>query len=436
MKLRKLTMIRYVLCVALTIVLLHVPVLGELADFSITRSDIIYDSGPSLTPSVMEAANGDLVCCFGDTGDAAPGGTLQFVRSSDGGVTWSAVPYFVMHSKWGQWGAVGGYMFRAPNGNIVLSVADYYSVGEQVNYVSSIKILISTDNGMTFPAEPAVLVPNESDELEQLQGIMVAGNGDWLMPGYLINRSTNPRVVCGFWRSSDQGATWGTAERAFADAPIGDPDYKAFNEVDIVKRRDGSLLAVARTDQESSGFPYSNGQLYYVESFDHGYTWTTPVKMNIPGHSPALFAWPDGTIMLGCRRLSGEGNKTSVYISEDGVSFQFAFDSIEPRPNRNSATGYPTFTMTSSGDAYMAYYAGDTSLPWPDKTYCAGNVIHYDADFSCGTWGYLAGDLNQDCRVDLADLAVIGEVWMATTDPTSPDAIDCTNSSDPRCLQP
>lgn len=419
----------------LNVFLLGLPVYADLADFSITRSDIIYDSSESLVPSVVQAANGDLVCCFGNTGDAAPGGTLQFVRSSNGGQTWSS-PYLELESKWGQWGALSGYLYTAPNGDIVMAVADYYSVGTPENYVSAIEIYVSTDNGLTFPSQPNALVPNEADELEQLQSIMVAGNGDWLIPGYLINRSTNPRVHCGFWRSTDQGVTWTAQEIAFADAPSGDPAYKAFNEVDIVKRLDGSLLSVARTDQESSGFPYANGQLYSVESFDHGATWTTPLKMNIPGHSPSLIAWPDGTIMLGCRRLSGSGNWTSVYISEDGINFQFAFDAIDPRPNRNSATGYPTFAMTSSGDVYMAYYAGDTSLPWPSVTYCAGNVIHYDANFSCGTLGYLMGDINLDCRVNITDFSLLTQNWSLTTDPTSSGAIDCTNLSDPRCVQP
>ena len=409
---------------------------AAVSDFSITRSDIIFDSAMSLNPSTVKASNGDLVTCFSETGDAAPGGRLQFVRSTDNGQNWSPTPYLIMVSQHGQFGSLGGYLSRSPNGEIVLALMDVLAVGGIGNYTSELKVYTSTDNGLTF-LEPPVIIPTEPDELEPLSvDIIFLSNGDWILPGYVITASVPSNAVCGFWRSTDSGATWGTVETAFSDALPGNPDYKAFNEVSIVQRSDDSLLAVARTDQESSGFPYSNGQLYYVESFDNGNNWTTPQLVGIPGHSPALIAWPDGTIMLGCRRLSGSGNWTSVYIAEDGTNFQFAFNAVEPRPNHTSGTGYPTFAKLTNNEIYMSFYAGDSTLPWDSKTYCAGNLIYYDRIFDCGGFGYLKADLDESCSVDLADFAVLGQAWMATTEPTSPGAIDCTNSSDPRCVQP
>ena len=408
-------------------------VCAAISDFSITRSDIIYDSAQSLNPSVVKASNGDLICCFQETGDAASGGRLQFVRSTNNGQSWSQTPHLIMTSVNGIWGSLGGYLSLAPNGNITLAVMDVLAVGGTSSYTSDIKIYTSTDNGQTFP-EPAVIVPTLAQDLEPLSvNIIILKNGNWILPGYVIKRSSPYNVLCGFWRSTDGGVTWTTLETAFSDTLPGDPNYKAFNEVSIVQRSDNSLLAVARTDQDSSGFAYSNGQLYYCESFDNGHTWTTPQLMGIPGHSPALIAWPDGTIMLGCRRLSASGNWTSVYISADGTNFQFAFDAIDPRSNRNSATGYPTFTKLTDNEIYMSYYAGDSTLPWASTTYCAGNMIHYNYTFGCGSFGYLKADLDENCSVDFKDFAIVAQSWLFSTNPEVTGHIDCSNSADPLC---
>ncbi|OHB58869.1 MAG: hypothetical protein A2Y12_00440 [Planctomycetes bacterium GWF2_42_9] len=406
---------------------------ATVSDSSIVRSDVIFDSSQALNPSTIKTSAGDLICCFSETGDARPGGRLQFVRSIDNGQTWNQTPYLVMTSVHGQWGSLGGYLSMSPNGNVVLAVMDVLAVGDFSNYTSVLKVYTSTDNGQTFP-EPPVVIPTDASGLAALSvEIITLSNGDWLLPGYMLKRVSPYDVPCGFWRSTDGGATWGTIEVAFLDPLPGETSRKYFNEVSIVQRADNSLLAVARTDQDSSGFAYSNGQLYYCESFDNGYTWTVPQLMGIPGHSPALVDWPDGTIMLGCRRLSSSGNWTSVYISTDGVNFQFAFNAVDPRANRTSGTGYPTFTKLNANDIYMSYYAGDSTLPWVEKTYCAGNVIHYNNLFACGDRGYLLADMDKNCSVDLADFAIFAQSWLLTTNPDVSGYLDCSNSADPRC---
>ena len=407
-------------------------VYAAIIDFSIVRSDTIYASAQSLNPSVVKALNGDLICCFQETGDAAPGGRLQFIRSTNNGQSWTQTPYLIMTSVNGQWGSLGGYLSLAPNGNIILAVMDVLAVGGIGNYTSDIKVYTSTDNGNTFGS--VVTVPTNANELEALSvGIVVLKNGDWILPGYVLQASSPYNVPCGFWRSTNGGLTWGTHEVAFLDPLPGETNRKFFNEVSIVQRLDNSLLAVARTDQDSSGFAYAKGQLYYCESFDNGHTWNTPKLMGIPGHSPALISWPNGTLMLGCRRLSASGNWTSVYISENGTNFQFAFNGIDSRSNRTSGTGYPTFAKLTSNEIYMSYYAGDSSLSWADKTYCVGNLIHYNHVFGCGSFGYLQADLDENCSVDLRDFSSICDSWLLSTDPQSSGHIDCSSSNDPRC---
>jgi hypothetical protein len=414
-------------------------VFSNITDFSIQRSDIIYDAAQGLNPSVIKTVNGELVCCFniGDSdepiGDASAGTLLVFSRSFDNGQSWTE-PYLTMTSQHGGFGALGGYLFTAPDGYIYLALNDILSLGETYNYTSKTYILKSTDNGDSF--SQIATVPTDAADLEPLSaGILIAQNGDWILPAYLLNRDAPAEgVICGFYRSTDGGNTWTPLERAFDDVLPGEDGYKAFNEVDIVLRKDGSLLAVARTDQVDSGFPYSKGQLYYAESLDNGYNWSSPKKLGIPGHCPALIRLADGTIMLGCRRLSSSGNKTSVYISDNGTNFQFAFDSDNPRPNANSANGYPTFELIDANNIYMTYYTADTSLPWPVPTYVAGNLIYYNKSFdNCGDFGFLTGDINNDCNVDLQDFSLLAKNWLKSTAPDSAFFTDCSGSVDPAC---
>ncbi|MHB9071596.1 MAG: sialidase family protein [Sedimentisphaerales bacterium] len=389
--------------------MLCVPAYAAMSDYSITRNEVIFDESESLNPCPVKADNGDLICTLGETGDAAPGGRLLFVRSTNDGATWNETPYLIMTSRHGAVGSIFGYVSKAPNGNIVLAVTDVNASGPTYAYTSDIKIYVSTDNGQTFPLQPLATLPtNPVNGNWPSAPVRFLSNGDWILPGYYRDNVGGVDFPCGFWRSTNSGTTWTTHELAFPS------DYRAFNEIDIVARADNSLLAVVRTDVIDSGFEYAKGQLFYAESFDQGHTWTAPQLVGIPGHSPSLIRWSDGSIMLGCRRLSLGGNFTSVYIAENGVNFQFAFNAVEPRGNRNSATGYPIFTQLNSYDIYMGFYAGDTTLQW--TTYSAGNVIHNVYGITgCGDWGYLKGDLDRNCRVNFKDFAVLAQNWLLPT---------------------
>ena len=45
----------------------------------------------------------------------------------------------------------------------------------------------------------------------------------------------------------------------------------------------------------------------------------------------------------------------------------------------------------------------------------------------CGVAGYLNGDVNRDCVVDLEDLDVLAYLWLLSTDPDSNAYIDCSD---------
>ncbi len=45
-------------------------------------------------------------------------------------------------------------------------------------------------------------------------------------------------------------------------------------------------------------------------------------------------------------------------------------------------------------------------------------------DVQCGAWGYLPGDLNEDCVIDELDLQILAEQWLETTEPSDPLATE------------
>jgi hypothetical protein len=61
---------------------------------------------------------------------------------------------------------------------------------------------------------------------------------------------------------------------------------------------------------------------------------------------------------------------------------------------------------------YMSFinYAGGTN--WRSTTYDSAFALLVK-DPVCGDWGFLSGDINQDCRVDLVDFGLLAERWMA-----------------------
>jgi hypothetical protein len=46
---------------------------------------------------------------------------------------------------------------------------------------------------------------------------------------------------------------------------------------------------------------------------------------------------------------------------------------------------------------------------------------------SCGAEGYLKGDINKDCAVDMHDVAKLAQGWLLSTNPNDPTYIDCSD---------
>ena len=58
-------------------------------------------------------------------------------------------------------------------------------------------------------------------------------------------------------------------------------------------------------------------------------------------------------------------------------------------------------------------------IRWDD-----GNAWHPS---QCGVGGYLKGDINRDCFVDLTDVATFTQGWLLSTDPDNSGYVDCSD---------
>jgi hypothetical protein len=51
----------------------------------------------------------------------------------------------------------------------------------------------------------------------------------------------------------------------------------------------------------------------------------------------------------------------------------------------------------------------------------------------CGYWGYLKGDLDENCVLDFADLAILAKHWLMCTDPLGSECINCDDLANGEC---
>lgn len=374
----------------------------------VTRADVVYDAGPGLTPIVARAANGDLVVSF-DTGggDAMPDGTIPFIRSSDGGKTWSK-PYIVYKSNDPLVGLAVS-VFPLPDGNWSIgrmmlyfleahwtekpddSKPNFQSLAGKRKFVSY--FAFSDDEGLTHSEKQLLADPENSNGFSQGNPIVLP-NGDMIWPwGHWGEKPLN-----GFRRSTNAGRSWEQVERAWQDPPPGQQTPLTFSETAAVVCTDGTIVAVARVDS------LVDKKFWQIESHDNGKTWTVPRQIEIAGGSPAMYRTPKGQLLLAYRD-GGHGPGLGLAASDDnGKTWRFLYHLKEPKGEHEKlyghirytdedrkkpwrpaegVVGYPCFVKLSDSEAYVVYHAHNRAeLPnrFPKGAvpfYIAGNVLEF-----------------------------------------------------------
>ncbi|MFT7580029.1 MAG: hypothetical protein ACI9MR_001696 [Myxococcota bacterium] len=330
---------------------------------NVVSGNVVNDSiaGAIQPTSLARARNGDLFAAFNDKGDAGPGAVAYLTRSIDNGQTWEQTPHRTFEATAPLVGIAAG-IASLPNGDLVATAIEIAHNGS--DRASTIRLYRSTDNGTTFTEEQTL--DTDPDALPSTMGTIVQlANGDLIMPAYAYTSCCAQlapyKYGSGFFRSTDGGDSWGQLELAYTDPPPGG-SFMAFNEAAFVVRSDGSIVAQARA---GSG---TVSNLWYVESFDDGLSWTAPQEANVQADFPAVARISDCSYVMvageyGVREGVGGAlfRTTRVFKSRDGINYEFyanaEYSHPHDIPNSGNTGGAQGMVRLPDGSFYVVYYA-------------------------------------------------------------------------------
>jgi hypothetical protein len=357
---------------------------------SVVSGNVVNDSiADAVSPmGLARARNGDLFVAFHDRGDAAAGAVSYLTRSTDIGQTWEQTAHVVFGSSDPLVGVAAG-IDSLPNGDLVVIAMEHTHVSTDPGAVflpraSTIRLHRSTDDGATF-AEWQTLDVAPFALTAAMGRIVQLSNGDLIIPAYTYTKvdpnypefQKDPayKYGSGFFRSTNGGSSWGPLELAFTDPPVGG-SFMGFNEAAFVVRSDGSIVAQARVDRPA---PAPNN-LWYVESFDDGVSWTAPQETNVRGIYPAVARISDCSyVMVAGDRGWAVPRMVRVYKSRDGINYEpseFAPYSRTSGWAHPATGGAQSMVRLPDGSFYVVYYAhGHPTDDKAESTYIEGMLL-------------------------------------------------------------
>lgn len=273
-------------------------------------------------PTVCRRKSGELIAVFsGDrTAHVSKDGKVQAVRSTDGGVTWSAPETWVNSPVDDR----DSGLVELPNGDLVLfyfSSVCYAGTGYTNDFVNRIgcdyktaKAAVgafcrrSTDGGRTWgePSRLRGIAPHGACVTKDGRLVLVSrgqrAEGNVLENDPAWATTTHKLYV---EASADGGRSW-TLLHEF-EVPKG-VDVTKIHEPHVVEAADGSLVAQFRTS-------LFEGVLLQSVSSDGGRSWTPLAPTKLHGHPAHLIRLADGRLLTTYGRRSGENGGSGVYVA-------------------------------------------------------------------------------------------------------------------------
>ncbi len=301
---------------------------------------IIAVRGGGYFPVMIKLRDGSLGAVIrGGAGHVGRGGRLDFIRSTDGGRTWTA-PIVAADSPWDDRNPALGQM---PDGTLVLAYAEARSYRPDGTFDLKAgpylpHLVSSADGGKTWSAKRPLEspIPNASP----FGKIAVLKDGTALLSIYEM-----PSNRVGILRSRDSGKTWG-------DWSL----LPGHDETQVVELPDGRLLAFTRIEEPG---PFG---LLLSESADKGRTWTNSRRLLKANR------WPyDATVLKSGNLLLSFGSRVGhfgagVLLSADsGKTWDESRSVLVGWDSLNTDTGYPSTVQLDDGTIVTMYYAAGTS---------------------------------------------------------------------------
>jgi hypothetical protein len=309
---------------------------------TISRQPEFYHGWPTLA----RRRNADLVVAYsgGREAHVCPFGRVEWMRSRDGGRTWSW-PGVLLDSPIDD---RDSGVIETPSGCLLVTTftslayeaalngasgwpaeklerwqaANLRTTAEQRAALLDTWMLRSTDGGMTWSAPYRVPVNSPHGPTVLADGrLLYAGKQLW-QPGQKVG-------VC---ESSDDGKTW----RWLSEIPARPGDAAAqYHELHAVQAADGRVIVHIRNHNSQN-----QGETLQTESADGGRTWTTPHAIGVWGLPSHLLLLRDGRLLMsyGYRRapfgnqarISSDHGRTwsePIVISDDGAGVDLGYPS-------------------------------------------------------------------------------------------------------------
>ncbi len=318
-----------------------------------TAERIVAVRGGGYFPVLVSLQGGSLGAVVrGGAPHIGIGGRLDWIRSTDGGRTWSP-PATIVDSEWDDRNPALGQM---TDGTIVMAYAEAQTYNERGEWDTSageyhLFFVLSHDGGATW-TEKMPLYTGAVRGGSPFGRIIVLGDGTALMPVYgghdprWRGKPTADEVattMSAIVRSRDNGRTW---EDFSVVSPTG------HNETSVLALTDERLIAAVRTDA---------GSLDQFDSHDAGYTWAGPKPLTEPNQHPGdIMRLASGKLLLvwGNRREPlGVG---AMLSDDDGATWRYDQRVILAWTSLITDCGYPSVVQLADGTIVMMYYSVGT----------------------------------------------------------------------------
>lgn len=361
------------LCLAATMLM---PCLNAV-EMRIIHSGVVNDKivDAQCPTGVAKLENGEIVSVFVDHGDVVAGSTNYFVTTKNNGKRWSR-PFMKIAPTQDEVGVAIAFN-QLKDGRIFGTRSDVSHTDTSTEGFKSYRVSKSYVVSFDFAEKTHTRIAELEAPFASIQGVMgmnftKLSNGDILLPCYIYAPAEPEEGFpfgSGFYRSTDDGKTWGKFELAFQEPDPSNPF--SFNESVIFEKEDHTLVAFARIDSR----PVNN--MWKVTSTDFGKTWSMPEETLIPAVCPSGFRTQDGYYIMLAGYLKADIPRTvTIFYSEDGENFiplgrpyYSRPKDKQGRPNNTGTGGSQAIIEVSRNKFLVVFYGTDPKLTGRDQCY-------------------------------------------------------------------
>jgi len=305
-------------------------------------------------PLVKKFPDGSLLCTFtsGAFSEPLDGNFTMFVRSEDGGGTFTKPDIFTRHPYKGIFTTE---MFTGKDGSLYVFFSTYTSRC-MISQDMATYVMKSTDNGRTF--SPPFSIPGGANNLNIRKGIITRkgtivipctwqelSGSEWCAPeagnplqnGYFGGQKLEQRIYYPDYPQKklfEERAAWTMANHTgHTGVLVSRDDGKNFTlygniwtekvrwiwEPSLVELSDGTLVMLMRAQNENGG----EGRLWESRSCDGGLHWSEPLPTDIPDPASkgVIVKDGDGTIYFIHNPNAQKRSPLSVWVSRDDMKF-------------------------------------------------------------------------------------------------------------------